>query len=111
MPPYLDGCNFQATARITTMFGGHVRKGRRGKPVGAGTVRAKLGSIGTQIAMDTGNQPLHQRDGTHFLKPLQHMLAGFKNFDPATEKKLACHPDLPRFARKHTYRKGASAAV
>ena len=60
VPPYLDGCDFQAIARITTMFGGHVRKGRRGKPVGTRTVRAKLGSIGTQIAMDTGNQPLHQ---------------------------------------------------
>ena len=92
------------------MFGGHLRKGKRGKPVGAGTVRAKLGSIGTQIAMDTGAQPLHQRDGTHYLKPLQHMLAGFKNFDPATEKKLAAHPDLPRFARKRAYRKGASEA-
>ena len=60
--------------------------------------------------MDTGAQPLHQRDGTHYLKPLQHMLAGFKNFDPATEKKLAAHPDLPRFARKHACRKGASEA-
>ena len=54
--------------------------------------------------MDTGDQPLHQRDGTHYLKPLQHMLAGFKNFDPAAEKKLACHPDLPRFAHKCAYR-------
>ena len=32
------------------------------------------------------------------------MLAGFKNFDPATEKKLACHPDLPEFARAHVYK-------
>jgi len=39
------------------------------------------------------------------------MLAGFKNFDPATEKKLACHPDLPRWARQHAYRKDASPAV
>ena len=26
------------------------------------------------------------------------MLAGFRSFDPSTEKKLACHPDLPLFA-------------
>lgn len=32
------------------------------------------------------------------------MLAGFKNFDPAVEKKLACHPDLPTFACANGYR-------
>lgn len=48
--------------------------------------------------MDTGRQPLHQIDGQHYIKPIQHMLAGFKNFDPAVEKKLACHPDLAAFA-------------
>ena len=36
------------------------------------------------------------------------MLAGFKNFDPATENKLACQTDLPEFARAHAY-KGKSA--
>ena len=69
------------------MSDGRMRKGARGKPVGAGSVRAKLGAIGTQIAMDTGEQPFHQKDGTHFIKPIQRMLAGYKNFDPTTEKK------------------------
>ncbi len=58
--------------------------------------------------MDTGDQPLHQRDGVHFIKPLQHILAGFKNFDPAVEKKLACHPSLPHEACKFGLRKKAS---
>ena len=111
VPPYLDGCDFQTVARFATMFCGHLRKGTRGKPVGAGSVRAKLGAIGTQIEMDTGGQPLHQRDGVHYIKPIQHMLAGCKNFDPATEKKLACHPDLPRRAYVHGYRRGGSAAT
>ena len=57
--------------------------------------------------MDTGRQLLHQVDGQHYIKPIQHILAGFKNFDSPTEKKLACHPDLPYFAcmfanREHT---------
>jgi len=26
------------------------------------------------------------------------MFAGFKNFNPPTEKKLACYPDLPEFS-------------
>ena len=37
------------------------------------------------------------------------MLTGFKNFDPPTEKKLACHPDLPSFACAWGHRKGTSA--
>ncbi len=32
------------------------------------------------------------------------MLKGFGNFDLATEKKLACHPDLQKFACKHRYK-------
>ena len=32
------------------------------------------------------------------------MMAGFGNFDPATEKKLEYHPDLPAFACQWTYR-------
>ena len=42
------------------------------------------------------------------MKPIQHMLAGFKNFDPAVEKKLACHPDLPAFACAWAHREGTS---
>ncbi|KAL7523426.1 hypothetical protein ACHAXR_000173, partial [Thalassiosira sp. AJA248-18] len=90
------------------MFGGRIRKGKRGRPVGAAHVRAGLGGINTTIALDTGRQPLHQIDGEHYIKPIQHMLAGFKNFDPATEKKLACHPDLPTFACMHGHREGSS---
>lgn len=37
------------------------------------------------------------------------MLKGFANFDPATEKKLAAHPDLPAFACEHGHREGATA--
>ena len=36
------------------------------------------------------------------------MLAGFKNFDPAVEQKLACHPDLPDFACDFGLREGAT---
>ena len=39
------------------------------------------------------------------------MLAGYKNFDPAIEKNLACHPDLPRHACNRGYRRGGSAAT
>ena len=90
------------------MFGGRLRKGRRGRAVSTGTVRAGLGGVGTTIALDTGRQPLQQLDGKHYIKPIQHMLAGFGNFDPAVEKKLACHPDLPAFAVEWGNRKGTT---
>ena len=38
------------------------------------------------------------------------MLTGFKNFDPAVGKRLACHPDLPKFACSNAYRPGTSEA-
>ena len=38
------------------------------------------------------------------------MLAGFRSFDPPTEKKLACHPDLPLFAATNAYKGKPSVA-
>ena len=96
--PYLDGEDFQTIVRISTGFGAMVRCGKRGAPVSAGMVRAGLGSVNTTIAMETGRQPLHQADGKHYIKPIQLMLAGFRNFDPGVQKKLAVHPDLPQAA-------------
>lgn len=58
------------------------------------------------IAMDTGRNHLHQLDGEHFINPLQHMCVGFNNFDPAIEKKLAVHPDLPIFTCSYGNRVG-----
>ena len=34
------------------------------------------------------------------------MLAGFKKFDPLVEKKLAVHPDLPKFAAAYGNKPG-----
>ena len=97
MHPYLYDENFQTIARTSTMFDRQVRKGKQGKPVGTGTVRAALGGINTMITLETGKQPLHQIEGEHYIKPIQHMLDGFKNFDSSVERKLAVHPDLPKF--------------
>ena len=56
--------------------------------------------LNTTIATETGKQLLHQQDGNLYIKPLQHTIAGFGNFGPAMEKKLACHPDLLAFECK-----------
>ena len=32
------------------------------------------------------------------------MLVGFRSFDPPTEKKLACRPDLPLFVVTNAYK-------
>ena len=52
-------------------------------------VRAGLGGIAAKIAMDTGEQSLNQKDDTHYITPIQLMVAGFSTFDQAVEKKLA----------------------
>ena len=66
-------------------------------------VHAGLGGINTTIAMETGKQPHNQQDGVHYIKPLQHTMMGFENFDPATEEKSACHPNFLAFASKWAY--------
>ena len=111
MPPYLDGCNFEEVARVALNFGGMLRQGRsrKRKPVSAGSVGTGLGGVATQIGMDRGERPLHQPGIDKFILPIQHMLAGFRSFDPPTEKKLACHPDLSFFAVTNAYKGRASA--
>ena len=94
MPPYLVGCDFATVTQVRTMFGGHIRKGKRRQPISTGAVQAGIRGVNTTIAMDTGHQPLTQLDGIHYVKPIQHMLVGFNNFYLAMEKKLTCHPDL-----------------
>ena len=71
-------------------------------------VRTGLGGVTAKLAMDTGEQPLHQKDSTHYIKPIQLMVAGFSRSDPAVEKKLAAHPDLPRYAVARRNRKKSS---
>ena len=65
---YLDGCNFSTAARVGTMFGGRIRKGKRGRAVSAGSVRASIMRVNTTITLDMGRQPLHQLDGVHYIK-------------------------------------------
>ena len=45
-------------------------------------VRTGPGGIAAKIAMNTGRQPLHQKDGKHYIKLIQLMLASFSMFDP-----------------------------
>ena len=61
-------------------------------------VRTGLGGSAAKNAMGIGEQPLHQKESTHYIKTIQLMLVGFSQFDPALEKKLPAHPDLPKYA-------------
>ena len=78
-------------------------RSRSRKPVSADHVGTGIGGVATQIGLDRGERPLHQPESDKFILPIQHMLAGFRSFDPPTEKKLACHPDLPLFAVINAY--------
>ena len=91
----LDGEDFETVARLATGFRGKISCGKRTSgQVGAGMIHTGLGGIAVKIAMDTGQQLLHQKDVTHYIKPIKLMLVSFSKFDPAVEKKLATHPDL-----------------
>ena len=110
VPPYLDGCSFEEVARVGLNFGGMLRqgRGRRRKLVSAGSISTGVGGVATQIGLDRGTRPLHQPGSDKYILPIQRMLAGFRSFDPPTEKKLACHPDLPLFAVTNAYKGKAS---
>ena len=66
---------------------------------------AVLGHVATTISMARRDRPLHQSNG-RFIEPIGQMLAEFKNFDPPVSKKLAGHPNLPKWVCKHGHRKG-----
>ena len=78
--PYLDEVDFQTKTRLATGFSGRMQKGShcRLKEVKVRTVRAALGGVNANIALDTGRQPLHQHGSNDkYTLLLQHMLKGF----------------------------------
>ena len=81
---------------------------RKQKPISADSVSTEIGGVATQIGLDRGTIPLHQPGIDKYILQIQHMLAGFRSFDLPTEKKLACHPDLPLFAVRNAYKGWAS---
>ena len=99
-------------ARVELNFGGMLGqgRGRKREPVSAASISTGIGGVATQIGLDRGTRPLHQPGSDKYILPIQHMLAGFGSFDPPTEKKLACHQDLPLFAVTNAY-KGKTSAV
>ena len=101
--PYLDGSNFEEIARVSLNFCGRLRQGKRGRPVTAGHVATGIGGVAAQMELDSDSRPLHKRGSDKFIAPIAHMLKGFSKADPATEKKLACHPDLPTEACKRAW--------
>ena len=95
--PYWEEVDFQTKTRVATGFTGRVQKGShgRGKQVQLRKVRASLGGVNANIALDTGQQPLHQPGSIDkYILPLKHMLKVFEHKDPSRVKNLAVHPDF-----------------
>ena len=109
--PYLEKVNFQTKTRVATGSVGLVLKGSHGheKQVQVVTVLAELVGVKANIALDTGQQPLHQPGANDkYILPLQHMLKTFENKDPPRINKLAFHPDLLDWLCKWGHSKGSS---
>ena len=98
--PYLDAqrVTWEQKARTSVTFGGIVRRGicGNGKQVARGTVTTAFTSVGQEIAMVRGENPLKIGNGSSdkYISPIAMMLIGFGNEDPATEKKLPVDVDV-----------------
>ena len=99
--PYLDPrkVSYQLKVRALTIFGAAVREGMygQGKQVARGTVSKAISAIGQEICMagDCGENPVKIPGTDDFLLPIQQMLEGFGNDDPACTKKLPVEVDIP----------------
>jgi len=60
--PHLDGESVKTIARISTGFGGRLRREQWDRPIGTGSFCTNLGGINTLIAMDMDEQPIQQQD-------------------------------------------------
>ena len=65
---------------------------------------AGIGGVAAKIDLESDLRPFHKQGSDKYIPPLSHMMKGFANFDPPTEKKLACHPDSPTCACEEAYK-------
>ena len=101
--PYLDPGNvtYNERVRALTVFGAAVRSGVYGnrKRTASATVSSAISAVGQEIAMAGGTDfnPVKISGTDKFLQPIDRMLKGFRNDDPATVKKLPIEVDVPEF--------------
>ena len=103
LDPYLDprAVSYNERVRALTIFGAAVRQGLygNGKQTASGTVSTAISAIGQEIAMAGGSDfnPVKISGTDKFLHPIDRMLKGFKNDDPATVKKLPIEVDVAEY--------------
>ena len=69
----------------------------------------ELRGVNANIALDTGQEPLHQPwSNIKYILLIWHMLKGFDYKDPPRVNKLAVYPDLPDWLWKWGHGKGSS---
>ena len=101
--PYLDPrtVSYNERVRALTVFGAAVRQGLygNGKQTACGTVSTAISAVGQEIAMAGGKEynPVKIIGTDKFLHPIDRMLKGFRNEDPATVKKLPIEVDVAEY--------------
>lgn len=115
LDPYLDPgkVTYNERVRALTIFGAAVRQGLYGncQQTASGTVSTAISAVGQEIAMAGGSDfnPVKISGTNKFLHPIDRMLKGFRNEDPATVKKLPIEVDVPELLVKCAAKEGATA--
>ncbi len=100
LDPHLQGVKYTLQVRTLTGFAGQVRTGYygRGRQISAAAVTSALTAIGTTISLACGNNPTKLVGAQdHMVPRIAQMLAGFRNKDPPTVKKLPIEADIPEY--------------
>ena len=69
---------------------------------------AVLGHVAMIISMARYNNPLHQANW-YFIKPISHMLRGFRNFDPKVRKELDARTNLQKLVCEQGHQEGTGS--
>ena len=94
--PYLHNVAFDTIIREVGGFAGRVREGHlgRGHQVSAARVQAAVRAIGQTCELERRNNPLYRAPQT-YLRPLEHMFAGFRKNDNLPVPEIAIPVAVP----------------
>ncbi len=97
MDPFLQGVRYTTKVRVLTGFAARVRRGLygRGKRVLTGTVVGALATVGQEVALACGEDPIKVTGSKKLLPWLSQIYNGWPKEDPPTATQLPVEADIP----------------
>jgi hypothetical protein len=95
--PHLQDVGYQKRAQLLTGFAQRVRNGGfgSGREVKGDTVAMALSSVGTEITMVCGTNPLKVVGTNNYIPRVEQTFNGWQKTDHPVEKKLPVEVDVP----------------